>query len=235
MSSISSGNAQQYGDSRKLAARARFHKKYTIAEIGWFPWIARQLPLGAGDRILDIGCGPAWFWAAAADILPEKLDLTLADLSPGMVQEAVERCKALPFVSVIGEQADAAVLPFADGTFDAVIAMHMLYHVPDPAAGIMEMFRVLKLGGFLAVTTNGANNMREIYEFTAVFGSTPSDPAAAAFGYETAERLMRLQFGNVTASQHPAHLRITEPDDIFQALTSYPPGEQTGIRNCKDL
>lgn len=92
MSSISSGNDQQYGNSRKLAARARLHKKYTIAEIGWFPWIARQLPLRAGDSILDIGCGPAWFWAAAADILPEKLDLTLADLSPGMVQEAVERC-----------------------------------------------------------------------------------------------------------------------------------------------
>ena len=235
MSSICSGNAQQYGDSRKLAARARLHEKYTIAETGWFPWIARHLPLRAGDRVLDIGCGPAWFWAAAAHILPEKLGLTLADLSPGMVQEAVERCKALPFETVIGQQADAASLPFADGTFDAVIAMHMLNHVPDPVAWIMEMFRILKPGGFLAVTTNGANNMREIYELTTVFGSAPSDPAAAAFGYEIAERLMRLQFGNVTMSQHPAHLRITEPDDVFQALTSYPPGESASASQQEAL
>jgi hypothetical protein len=44
-------------------------------------------------------------------------------------------------------------------------------------------------------------------------------------GYDTAERLMRAQFGNVVLSQHPARLRITEPEDVFLALTSYPPGE----------
>ena len=102
MSSITSGNAKQYGDSRKLAARARLNREYTIAEIGWFPWIARQLPLKSASRVLDVGCGPGWFWASTANMVPEKLDLTLSDLSPGMVQEAVERCRALPFGSVRG-------------------------------------------------------------------------------------------------------------------------------------
>jgi SAM-dependent methyltransferase len=223
--SITTGMTQQYSDSQKLAARARINSKYTIAEIGWFPWVASQLPLRSGDRVLDVGCGPGWFWAATASIWPEKLDLTLADLSPGMVQEAVERCRTLPFGSVRGQQADASVLPFEEGSFDAVIAMHMLYHLPDPAKGIAEMFRVLKPGGSLMVTTNGAGNMRKMYELTTVFGSPPSDPAAAAFGFDTAEFLMRAQFGNVTMAQHPARLRITEPEDVFLALTSYPPGD----------
>ncbi|MGO8484953.1 SAM-dependent methyltransferase, partial [Rhizobium leguminosarum] len=48
---------------------------------------------------------------------------------------------------------------------------------------------------------------------------------AEAFGYEAAERSMRSQFGNVTMSQHPESLRITEPEDVFLALTSYPPGD----------
>jgi len=225
MSSITSDMAQQYSDSQKLAARARINSKYTVAEVGWFPWVAGQLPLRSGDRILDIGCGPGWFWAAAASGLPEGLDLTLADLSPGMVREAVERCQALPFGAVHGRQADASALPFEDGSFDGVIAMHMLYHLPDPAKGIAEMYRVLKPGGFLAVTTNGAGNMRQMYELTTVFGSAPSDPAAAAFGFDTAERVMRSQFGNVMMGQHPARLRITEPEDVFLALTSYPPGD----------
>ncbi len=51
-----------------------------------------------------------------------------------MVDEAVARCSALPFGSVRGCQADAAALPFEDGAFDAVVAMHMLYHLPDPTA-----------------------------------------------------------------------------------------------------
>lgn len=173
MSSITSGNDKQHVDSRKLAARARLNNEYTISEIGWFPWVAQQLPLRSGDRILDIGCGPGWFWAATAPSLPENLDLTLADLSPGMVQEAVERCKALPLAGVSGQRADAAALPFANGSFDAVIAMHMLYHLPDPCKGIMEMQRVLKPGGLLAVTTNGAGNMRKMYALTTIFGSPP--------------------------------------------------------------
>jgi ubiquinone/menaquinone biosynthesis C-methylase UbiE len=225
MSSITSGNAKQYEDSQKLAARARLNRDYTIAEIGWFPWVAKQLPLKPASRILDVGCGPGWFWASVANKVPEKIDITLCDLSPGMVREAVERCQGLPFGSVRGQDAEATTLPFEDGSFDAVIAMHMLYHLAEPAKGIAEMFRVLKPGGFLAATTNGAGNMRGIYELTTVFGSPPFDPASAAFGYEAADRLMRSQFGNVTMSQHPARLRITEPEDVFLALTSYPPGE----------
>jgi ubiquinone/menaquinone biosynthesis C-methylase UbiE len=96
MTSIISDLAKQYSDSQKLAARTRINSECTIAEIGWFPWIARQLPLQAGDRVLDIGCGPGWFWEAVVSVLPERLDLTLSDLSPGIVQEAVERCQTLP-------------------------------------------------------------------------------------------------------------------------------------------
>lgn len=225
MSAITAGNAQQYADSRKLAARARLNSEYTIAETPWFSWVAQKLPLTAGHRVLDIGCGPGWFWAATAKRLPEKLDVTLADQSPGMVEEAVNRCRPLPFAAVQGQQADAAALPFADNSFDVVVAMHMFYHLPDQAAGIAEMARVLKPGGVLAVTTNGAGNMRKMYELTTVFGSLPQDPAGVAFGYDTAERLMRARFGNVTMEQHPARLRITDAEDVFLALTSYPPGD----------
>ncbi|MES4992583.1 class I SAM-dependent methyltransferase [Phyllobacterium sp. 22229] len=225
MSTLTSGNDKQYGDSRKLAARARLNSHYTIAEIGWFPWVVRQLALKTGDHVLDVGCGPGWFWEAASDELPAKLALTLSDLSAGMVQEASERCSALPFETITGRQADATALPFEDSSFDAVIAMHMLYHLPDPSTGIAEMYRVLKPGGFLAVTTNGVGNMRELYALTTVFGSAPVDPAGAAFGYDDAERIMQGQFGNVTMKQHPARLRVTEPEDVFLALTSYPPGD----------
>ncbi|MBU4530942.1 MAG: class I SAM-dependent methyltransferase [Hoeflea sp.] len=226
MSTITTGVEKQYSDSQKLAARARLNREYTIAEVGWFSWVARQLPLKGGNRILDVGCGPAWFWAATVKELPEKLELTLSDLSPGMVQEALERCRPLPFEAVTGQQADVIALPFEDGSFDSVIAMHVLYHLPDPTHGIAEMYRVLKPGGFLAVTTNGAGHMRKIYELTTVLGSPPQDPGGAAFGFEKAERFMQAKFGNVAMTQHPARLRVTEPEDLFLALTSYPPADQ---------
>lgn len=226
MTAIITDNAEQYRDNRKLAARARLHSQYSISETGWFPWVAGQLPLRPGDHVLDIGCGPGWFWAGAVDALPQPINLTLADLSPGMIQEAVGRCQALSLGSVRGEAADATALPFADASFDAVIAMHMLYHLPDPAAAIAEMERVLKPGGCLAVTTNDIGNLRALYELTTVFGSDPVDPSGASFGFETAEDLLRARFGNVSFARQPAQLRITEPDDVFLALTSYPPGDR---------
>lgn len=228
MSAITEGNARQYATSEKLAARARLHQNYTIAETGWFEWVAGRLPLAAGSSILDIGCGPGWFWSAVATQLPERLALTLADQSAGMVEEAVERCRPLELGDVTGVQADAVRLPFADQSFDAVIAMHMLYHVRDQQAAITEMHRVLKPGGVLAVTTNGIGNMREIYELTTVFGSDPVDPAGAYFGYDRAQSLLEMQFGNVAFAEHPARMRVTEPEDVFMALTSYPPGDSAG-------
>lgn len=228
MTSLITGNAEQYADSQKLAARARLASKYTVSDHPWFPWVASHLPLKAGDRIVDVGCGPGWFWEAVADGVPHKLDLTLTDLSQGMIDEAVKRCASVPFETVKGSVADAAALPFEDESFDGAIAMHMLYHVPDPERAVAEMFRVLKPGGFLAVTTNGANNMRGLYALTATFGGTPHDPAAAAFGFTSAERLLRERFGNVQSHVHPAHMVVTDPNDVYLALTSFPPGDEAG-------
>jgi SAM-dependent methyltransferase len=220
-------NEKQYGSSSKLAARARLHQLYSRDETPWFSWVANHAALKPGDRVLDIGCGPAWFWANASDVMPDGLDLTLVDLSVGMVGEALERVRALGRGWTIqGEAADMAALPFPDGGFDAVIAMHMLYHVPDQARGMAEVARVLKPGGRLVVTTNGIGNLRALYEISArAFGVDGVDPAAALFGYVEADTLMRQAFDNVELHQHPGGLHITEPEHVFEALTSYPPGE----------
>jgi ubiquinone/menaquinone biosynthesis C-methylase UbiE len=217
---------RQYSSSEKLAARARLHRDYSVSEMGWFEWVAQRLPLREGSAVLDIGCGPGWFWgAASAAGLPERLELTLADASPGMVKEAVVRCAPLRHWQVVGREADATALPFADQSFDVVLAMHMLYHVADAAEAIAEMHRVLKPGGTLAVTTNGSGNLLELYALTTVFGSPPTEPVAGMFGFEHAQRLMRARFGNVTQEIQPARLRVADPEVVFMALTSYPPGE----------
>jgi ubiquinone/menaquinone biosynthesis C-methylase UbiE len=65
--------------------------------------------------VLDIGCGPGRFWAGAAATLPPDLDLTLADQSEGMVDEALKNIAAVKdkFRAVAGRQAYVCALPFA--------------------------------------------------------------------------------------------------------------------------
>lgn len=225
VSAITSGMNKQYADSSKLAARARLHQEFSVGA-PWFPWVMDRLPIRAGDRVLDIGCGPAWFWAVSQGHFPAGIHLTLADQSEGMVKEATERCTPLGFASVTGQQADVTALPFADGTFDVVIAMHMLYHVADQERAVAEIHRVLKPGGSLAVTNNGADNLRELYALTTTLGGSPVDPAALAFGHQRAHALLEGQFGNVHHSVHPGGLHVTDPEVVYMALTSYPPGDR---------
>lgn len=226
MSLLSSGLTSQYSTSEKLAARARLHRDFTVAEGGWFEWVVGRLDIAEGDRVLDIGCGPGWFWANVVSTLPERFELTLADSSAGMVKEATERCAALRNWQVNGIEADAIKLPFADASFDTVVAMHMLYHVSDPSVAISEFHRVLKPNGRLIVTTNGAGNSRELYTLTTAFGASGEEPVAEVFGYEQATRLIQAEFGNVEKHEHPASLRVTDPEVVFMALTSYPPGDK---------
>ena len=61
--------------------------------------------------------------------------------------------------------------------------------------------------------------------YRAHLGSPELDPSGVAFGFETAERLLGDQFGNVELRRYPSRLHVTDPEDVFMALTSYPPGD----------
>jgi SAM-dependent methyltransferase len=225
----------QYADSTKLAARANLHAKYGRAT--WFPWWAAQLPWpspgdGANLQVLEVGCGAAWLWAEATDQMPaERIELTLTDLSPGMVDEAVERVAGLGrFAGVEGRTADAQDVPFADDSFDVVVSNHMLYHLPEPALGVAEIARVLRPGGVVGVATNGWTHLTELWQIRAeVFAGlgdrTHHDETVEAFGIETGEPMLRERFGSVTFHRYDDTLRCTDPADVVAFLRSNPPGE----------
>ena len=218
---------KQYRDSRKLEARANLHSRHGVAGPNWFQWVIEHAALTEGNKVLDIGCGPGWLWDQAQQNVPPGLELTLADLSPGMVDGAVNSARQTGrYAQVEGVVADAAALPFADASFDAVLACHMIYHVPDAPRALREFQRVLKPGGVVAVTTNLEGNMAPFYALgAAAFGGEASDPAANVMGLRRVESLMRDCFGEVTVHELTGALHVTSVDDLVLALTSFPPGD----------
>jgi arsenite methyltransferase len=106
------------------------------------------LAIPQGGVALDVGCGPGSVTASLARAAgPDGLALGV-DISKPMLARAV-RAQAGPQTGFM--LADAQRLPLRDETVDAVVSIAALQLIPDPAAALSEMGRVLRPGGRLAV------------------------------------------------------------------------------------
>ena len=97
-----------------------------------------------GRRVLDLGCGKGRF---AAHLRRAGAEVVGLDLSAAMLASATGLDRV---------RGSAKRLPFADGTFDAVVAIEVLEHVGEIGPALGEARRVLKAGGRLAIVDKNA-------------------------------------------------------------------------------
>lgn len=125
---------------------------------GWRPPV-EWLNIPAGGTVLDVGSGPGNVTASLGRAAgPDGLALGV-DISEPMLARAVHN-EAGPQVGFI--RADAQRLPLRDNTVDAVVSIGVLQLVPDPAAVLAEMARVLRPRGRLAVLVPSAGRITQL-------------------------------------------------------------------------
>jgi SAM-dependent methyltransferase len=102
--------------------------------------IARQGP----RQVLEIAAGTGVVTRALRGALPAEVSIVATDLNQPMLDHAATR---LPGGNVAWRQADAMSLPFADGSFDAVVCQFGVMFFPDTPTACREARRVLRSGG----------------------------------------------------------------------------------------
>jgi SAM-dependent methyltransferase len=108
------------------------------------PRLADFAGIGAGQLVLDVGCGPG---ALTGELVRRLGASSVSAVDPSEPFVAAVRQRH-PGVKV--ERAAAEQLPFANDTFDAALAQLVVHFMTDPVSGLGEMRRVVRQGGVVA-------------------------------------------------------------------------------------
>lgn len=110
--------------------------------------ILPALPLRTAGRVLDVGTGTGALLADLKEAAPQAMVIGV-DRAEGMLRVAKQVGNPLLAVT------DAQRLGIRSGTIDVVVAIFVLFHLPEPSSGLREGYRVLREGGTLGIVTWG--------------------------------------------------------------------------------
>ena len=208
----------QYRDASNLNARAELHRRFGTNSYGWFPWIFDTLEtLPSPAHVLELGCGPGYMWKECVDRIPDGWNITLSDLSEGMV-DAAWRNLVVTGHAFKYEQIDAQSIPYPDETFDIVIANFMLYHVPDRLKALKEIHRVLqspnpvsgKGGGHFVAATSSHRHLNELNAWLQKASPDKYISFNSSFSLDNGLEQLKPFFSTVEIKRYDNELRVTE-------------------------
>jgi SAM-dependent methyltransferase len=217
---------EQYADASRLDARVAIYERFSESRESWPEWLLARLAIAPGERVLDAGAGSGRLWRVDSRPLPAGVRLVLADLSAEMLREARVRLAA-PHRAVGLVHARIERMPFAEASFDVAVASHVLYHVPDRAAALRELRRVLRAGGRLFVATNESAHLEELralverfrlLEARIMVGRDPS-----FFDLERAAAEMAAELGPPRIHRRRDVLRVTDAAPLVAYVRSLLP------------
>ncbi len=165
---------EQYKTSANLKMRmALYEHSKGPKQQSWHDFVLDHLALEISDRVIDFGCGHAVLWQKLKEIGSLPTDLTLVDLSEGMLQEARAALGDDP--TYIAHDLNQPLE--TDQTYDALIALHMLYHLDDPLAGLDNMVARLNSKGSAYIGLNQPGGFREMYRLINRFETRETVPS----------------------------------------------------------
>jgi len=202
--------ASEYADESRLRRRAAGYAGAGTREDARVP-LVDAVVAAAPKRVLEVGCG----WGELAEWIARETgaEVVAIDLSPRMVELATER-------GIDATVADVQALPFADGTFDVVVAAWMLYHVPDLDRGLAEIARVLRPSGTLVAATNSRLHLQELRDLVG------SGPSTLKFSREDGEEHLGAHFASIRRIDVDGVLELTDRasvEDYVSASISMSP------------
>lgn len=168
MSTTTSISDSAERNGRAWGARARDWGENELQQVPTYEAAIRAAGIGAGQTVLDVGCGTGVFLRAAADHGATACGL---DASAALLEIARER---VPEADLC--QGDLQHLPYVDDSFDAVCGFNTFFYADDMVAALREAGRVAKPGAPVVIQVFGrpeAFDLRHMKDVLARFAPPP--------------------------------------------------------------
>ena len=239
----------QYQNATNISARIRLHKLYTTNQQGWFPWVFEQCHIADHMHVLELGCGNGALWRENFAKIPEHCSVLLNDISEGMLRDTRREIHLLEQQRLTASKAEHAstsgnstnsmivtddmrftfeafdchTIPYADNSFDLVIANHVLFYCNDLNIVLEEVRRVLKPDGHFVCSTYGASHMQEITHLVQDFNpqiTLSADHLYERFGLENGASLLAPYFSSIDMKCYKDGLFVTESEPLIEYILS---------------
>jgi len=166
-----------------------------------------RLPAGAGDRLLDLGCGAG---RHAFEALRHGASVVALDADEAELRGVRDMVGAMAAADEVPAGADARTvrgdatrMPFPDGAFDRVIAAEVLEHILDDQRAMNELARVLRPGGLAAITVPAFLPERICWALSPEYYDTPGGHVRIYRGHQLLATLQTA--GLEPLGSHHAH------------------------------
>lgn len=222
--------SKQYKTPINLEVRIKLHELYSTNKIDWHEWMFNHIQTSENANIVEFGCGNGTLWHKNLRNVPEHWQITLTDLSSGMLKRAegsLQHMNQFCFRNVNIQDTN-----FDTEQFDIAIANHMLYHVEDRGKALSEVNRILKPEGKFYASTNGENHMKEIYELVNEFNPNIDFEKFNHnnFGLRNGYEQLSPHFPKVRLIQYESGLDIDNVVDLANYILSM----STSVRDSLD-
>lgn len=215
---------QRSRDASNLNEGVKLMDRFCLSECEWYQWIYKKLEIHPGDSILEVGCGNGALWEKNLDYIIDDVSITLTEMCEEMIEDAQSNLKGSGR-NFKFQIADMDKLPFADESFDVVIANHILFYMKDIDRVLSEIKRVVKPGGKVYCSTIGKNHMKELEGLMLSFSHNvriPEDKLSSKFGLENGEEILKGYFSNIVKHLYEAKFVVNDSYGILEYIYSIP-------------
>ncbi len=221
LTSMNQSLSLQYKNATNISARIRLHRDYSLNQEGWFPWLFSNLHLKPGMKILELGAGNGALWSQNIAKVSKNVTIVLSDISEGILADARKTIGDHPQFQY--SVFNAQKIPFADNTFDLVIANHMLFYCDDIPKALQEVQRVLKPDAAFTCSTYSKRHMHEITDLVQSYNDNivlSSTNLYERFGLDNGRQILQPYFKNIVCHKYRDAIELSDSMPIISYILS---------------